>query len=148
MTKEWGKVTWFLLHGIAENCRNDNYHKYKHQIFSTIISIINNLPCPDCRQHATNYFKRKNVNMVPTKESLIELIYNFHNAVNERIYKPIYPKQNLIQYRKLNFSKTIQLFEYIYTRNSYSRLLGDQMTRRFMISNIKKVLLDKNIFQY
>ena len=86
--------------------------------------------------------------MVPTKESLIELIYNFHNAVNERIYKPIYPKQNLIQYRKLNFSKTIQLFEYIYTRNSYSRLLGDQMTRRFMISNIKKVLLDKNIFQY
>ena len=147
MVNEWGKVTWFLLHGIAEKCKNENYSLYKEQIFTVIIKIISNLPCPDCRQHAIHFFRKKNASMYPTKESLIELIFNFHNLVNKRIGKPIYPKQNLSNYNKLNFSKTVQLFEHIYTRNSYSRLLGDQMTRRFVLSDIKKVLLDEKIFQ-
>lgn len=147
MVKEWGKITWFLLHGIAEKCRSDNYHIYKNELFTVIINIIYNLPCPDCRQHAINFFKKKNANMYPTKESLIDLIFKFHNLVNERIHKPIYSKQDLIKYKRLDFMKTVQLFEHIYTRNSYNRLLGDQMSRRFMMNNIKKVLLDKNIFQ-
>jgi len=148
MSKEWGMYTWTLLHGIAEKCRQDNYEMNRHSIFNTIKTMITNLPCPECRYHAMQYFKNINHRMFPTKESLVLFLFNFHNEVNKRINHPIYNQKDLVKYKNLNFLKAINAYEIIMTRNSYNRLLGDQLTRRLMIKIIKPVLLDKNIFNY
>ena len=55
--------------------------------FNIIRQICYNLPCPECRKHASNYINKISLHSVKTKEDLIFVLFTFHNDVNRRLGK-------------------------------------------------------------
>ena len=51
----WGEPTWFLFHTLAEKTKDNYFPTIKNELFSFIKKICNNLPCPECAQHASRY---------------------------------------------------------------------------------------------
>ena len=146
MSKRWGTPTWYFLHTLVEKIDVNHYDKIYGEVRNLIINIFQNLPCPYCKNHALNYIKKKNIYKIKTKEEMKTYLFDFHNEVNKRINHPIYNKEDLVKYKDLNFLKATNAYEVIMTRNSHNRLLGDQLTRRMMMKNIKPILLNKDIF--
>lgn len=85
----WGEPTWFLFHTLAEKIKESYFHEMKFELFSFIRRICNNLPCPDCAKHATQYMKTVNFDAITTKEQLKLMLFNFHNEVNKRKGYPL-----------------------------------------------------------
>ena len=56
--KEWGNITWILFHTLACKIKDDSPVNIVNNVFSNIILICNNLPCPYCRDHASSYLKK------------------------------------------------------------------------------------------
>lgn len=148
MVKEWAPVTWILFHTIAEKCNAVNYQKNKGILLEIIKNLCAKLPCPECRYHATRYMSRKTIAHIPTKNDFIKLLFNFHNEVNRNLKKPIYEFKDLVKYKRANYINILQKFKQMWTSNSASRILSDQMTRRILLSNVMKKLLDKSIISY
>jgi hypothetical protein len=114
MSAFWGQPTWFFLHTFAEKINSEYYLKHKQSVISLIKMICENLPCPHCRMHATQYMHKVNANSVQTKERLISMFIHFHNEVSQRLgkqafnmdyYDKIYKKAHL-NYAFENFQKT------------------------------------------
>ena len=56
--KIWGPITWNLLHTIAEKIYEDKFIYAKKDVIRIILLIIQNIPCPICRDHAEKYIKK------------------------------------------------------------------------------------------
>ena len=84
----WGEPTWFLFHTLAEKVKENYFQEIKFELFSFIKRICNNLPCPDCAKHATQYMKTVNFDAIITKEQLKLMLFNFHNDVSRRKGNP------------------------------------------------------------
>ena len=54
-TNVWGPPTWILFHTLIEKLSDEGYSKIGLALFGYIRRICNNLPCPDCAQHATSF---------------------------------------------------------------------------------------------
>jgi len=78
----WGEPTWFLFHTLAEKIKDEYFDGLKGKLFSFIKQICNNLPCPECAQHATQYINGVNFDAIRNKNQLKILLHTFHNTVN------------------------------------------------------------------
>ena len=58
--EEWGNATWYLFHTLAYKLK-DNRHDIVAIMVEYIITICNQLPCPDCKEHALRYLKIRNI---------------------------------------------------------------------------------------
>jgi len=87
--KQWGNATWFLFHTLAEKLKPE-FSNSAPEIFKIINNICNNLPCPDCQEHATKTLQTVNISNIKTREDLIKVIWEFHNKVNSRLNKIIF----------------------------------------------------------
>ena len=105
----WGNATWTLFHTLIEKIKEDNYKRIGPIVFNIIKNICSVLPCPDCKQHAIEYLKPVTFKHFPTKEHMKQFFYHFHNNVNIRAKKPIYP------YDKINIYENGNLY-IIYNR--------------------------------
>lgn len=133
----WGNITWFLLHGLIEKIKETNYEDSKDILIKIIISICNNLPCPDCRDHANLFFKKYNINRCNSKELLKNYLFEMHNDVNRRTKKEIFDKKDLdIKYSKINIVNVLNHF--FNTYNSHSNVGAPRM---MMYSSMKNVFL-------
>lgn len=133
----WGNITWFLLHGLAEKIKETNYKDNKDILIKIIISICNNLPCPDCRDHANLFLKKYNINKCYNKEVLKNYLFEMHNDVNRRTKKKIFDKKDLdIKYSKINIVNVLNHFFNIY--NSHSNIGAPRM---MMYTSLKNVFL-------
>ena len=146
MTGKWGPITWVLLHSLAEHINEDSYLKNRTEIFNVVRGIVENLPCPECRYHATNYFKRIHISNYNTKQDFILMIYTFHNAVNVRLAKPKYSVEGLERYKKRNTKQIWTVFKIVFTSNNHSRLLSEQLTRKLVIGRIEPLILNSDIY--
>ena len=88
MTKSWGPCTWFLFHTLAEKIKEERFMELKPGLIDIIKNICSNLPCPDCKQHATAKIKTLNDKAINNKDSLKKALLLFHNEVNKRLNKP------------------------------------------------------------
>ena len=79
--KEWGNACWYLFHTLAYKLKEE-YNSEVSNLLNHIISICGNLPCPDCSKHATETLQRVNKGAVNNKESLINVLFQFHNMVS------------------------------------------------------------------
>ena len=91
-----GPGIWYVIHSLSIDIENDyeldNFREY-------FINIINNLPCPECKKHANEYYDKN-----PIKYALLgkyvggnyyydfpvgvfEWTWSFHNFVNFHIGK-------------------------------------------------------------
>lgn len=98
----WGPYTWIFFHTLVAHMNNDNSVMINN-IIQTIKLICKHLPCPVCREHATNTLNNYSLYYkIKTKEDLVKWVYEFHNIVNIKLKKPVYEFSKLPIYKKYN----------------------------------------------
>ena len=107
----WGKPTWYMLHTMAEKIKVEHFPRLRLELLNIIVRICNNLPCPDCANHATAYMNRMNFDNIQTKEQLKLMLYQFHNHVNTKKNYPLFPMNQLDStYQQANTTNIITNF--------------------------------------
>ena len=49
---QWGPPTWVFIHTLAEKIKEDHFNAIGKPVIYNILQICNNLPCPECSDHA------------------------------------------------------------------------------------------------
>jgi len=111
MSKRWGTPTWYFLHTLIEKINSTYYKSVSDSFTNIIVDIFNNLPCPYCKDHATQYIKKNNIYKIKTKEEMKEYLFNFHNFINKRLKQNTQNRDILNLYKKMNFVKVYKYFE-------------------------------------
>lgn len=108
--KEWGNAVWLLFHTLAEKLKPE-YKTELTVLVSHITNICNNLPCPECKEHASKIMAQANITSITaTQDALIQFLWQFHNYVNVRIKTAPYPKESLTTYKRANTLLVIKHF--------------------------------------
>ena len=145
--KIWGPVTWDLFHVMGENLNTDNYTEIQEAV-NIIISICNNLPCPDCSREAMSKIKKYNLNYITTKENVRMFIFYLHNTVNKTLNKSIYNEKDLHVYKNIDINIKLNNFFIVYNKiKGNSNLVIFSFHRTNMMKNIKQYFLN-NIHLY
>lgn len=145
-TNVWGPPTWILFHTLIEKLSDEGYSKIGLALFGYIRRICNNLPCPDCAQHATSFLSKVNVSTLKTKTDLKNMMYIFHNVVNKRKNKPMYNVNDVAQYKNNNLVEKYNAFISNFKTKGNMKLLADSFQRKLLINDFKKWILVN--FQY
>ena len=143
MTSIWGPPTWILFHTLIEKMTDDGFNKVGLQLFRYFKRICNNLPCPDCAQHATQFLSRVNIANIKSKTDLKNMFYLFHNVVNKRKNKSMYNVNNLEQHYKSN--NTINVYNNFiknFKTKGNMRLLADAFQRTILLKEFKKWIME------
>jgi hypothetical protein len=81
---EWGHVVWDHLH-LRSMCWKEKAYDFEiHEELLYLQAVFANLPCEECRKHATEHF-RTYPPALKTREAYIAWVYDFHNTVNLRL---------------------------------------------------------------
>ena len=145
-----GEPTWTLFHTIPERLSNENFVKNKTSIIQLITTICNNLPCPSCSQHATQYMRNVNFNAIHTTEDLKKMLYIFHNNVNERKKYAEFSYDDLTnKYSNLDFNQVVNNFMFHFQKKIYAmNLIAQQISRQKKVVIVKQWFLDNmHLFQ-
>lgn len=134
--KDWGYAVWVLFHTLAHKLKPE-YPLEPAILYKHIADICNNLPCPDCLEHANKVLSTVNVRQVAlNKDTLIQFLYSFHNIVNKKINVPEFPKEYLNIYAKANTSRIVTHFINIMNSNmNNEKLMMDSFRRQKYITN-------------
>ena len=109
--EDWGNTTWYLFHTIAEKMTDEIFNQERKNIIGMIPKICGVLPCPDCADHATEYFKRVNFDLIKDRHTLKSFLFDFHNKVNVRTNKKIFTREELDnKYKTANLKVIINYF--------------------------------------
>lgn len=86
----FGPVFWKLMHDVSKKT-----YLPKDDVLKWYLLISNILPCSKCRVHMVDYLTENKNGFINALESdkLSEFWDNFHNMVNIRLGKPIFPQQ-------------------------------------------------------
>lgn len=75
-----------LLKNVKDDITRDTLTRDVYQMFGVLIDTI---PCPSCRNHAAQYYKTHPLGNLSVDTAAFETwIFEFHNTVNTRLYKP------------------------------------------------------------
>lgn len=144
----WGNITWIFLHTIAEKIKQEYYNNEKSYLLLLIKGVCNNLPCPDCKQHANQYMKRVNITHIERKIDLKILLFNFHNEVNQRINKEIPDQTILERYKQVDMIETCKKFVKAFSKPIHNnRLMMDSLNRNFFMKDLL-TYLENNIQKF
>lgn len=135
----WGEPFWNLLHLIAEKVKEEEFPKVRAEILRIIFTICSNLPCPDCTSHAVHYLNGINFNNIQTKIQLKDMLHRFHNAVNVRKHRPLFPRDQVDEkYAKGNFKANLDRFFYFFSMKHHSvRLITNDLHRSRITKNLR-----------
>tara|TARA_B100000902_G_scaffold387330_1_gene431257 strand:+ start:3518 stop:3973 length:456 start_codon:yes stop_codon:yes gene_type:complete len=139
--KIWGNITWYLFHTLSYKLKYDNEENIKN-LFKIIKDICNNLPCVICKNHANVFLSRVNYNNLKTKENLINLMFIFHNEVNEKNNTSIFTKnQHDDLYKKANTSLIIKYFIKIWSfKEGYIGVKQNNFSKELCLKNFKSYI--------
>ena len=141
MTQHWGNITWLFLHTFAEKIKETEFLNIKNDIINIIKNLCNNLPCPDCSEHATNLLKKVNFNKINNKYDFIIFLVEFHNIVNKKIKKDSIDYKDIVdKYKNNNLQLIVKSLVIIF--NNY------KTSQRMMMYNFhKKLFINKFIIE-
>ena len=146
---EWGNAVWYLLHTLSYKLK-DEYSSETSVLYSHINSICNNLPCPDCQDHAASVLSMTNKRTVTgSKEALIHFLHTFHNMVNKKIKKPEFSREALNEkYSRANTHRVISHFIQIMSSNMNNEKLMMNSFRRQNYMNSFVMYIKQNGYKY
>ena len=146
---EWGNAVWYLLHTLSYKLK-DEYSSETVVLFSHINSICNNLPCPDCQDHAASVLSMTNKKHVTgSKEALINFLHTFHNIVNKKIKKPEFSRDALNEkYSRANTHRVISHFIQIMSSNMNNEKLMMNSFRRQNYMNSFVMYIKQNGYKF
>ena len=145
--KEWGNITWYLFHTLAEKVNSEKFNEIKPTILYFIQDTCRNLPCPVCAAHAQSFLKLSKLELVKTKEDLIDFLRQFHNLINSNTGKEIVSKEFVItKYKTANLLRIINNFLQVYSHsygnfeiNSFLRSNERRKFVRFAVNQLKHI---------
>ena len=144
----WGEPTWLLFHTLAEKITEDEFPKLRKELLDNIMKICNNLPCPTCAQHATQYMNSVNFNNIQSKEQLKLFLFAFHNEVNRRKDYEKFNINDLSKYKNAVTVNVVRNFFYHFSKRSYNvRMAVDNMHRQKMLKDLQP-WLEKNAYSF
>jgi hypothetical protein len=138
MSKTWGPPCWYLFHSLAAKVKENEFDNVKMSLWGMISGICSNLPCPDCRQHATTIIRSVNVNNVlRNKITLEKFLFDFHNSVNRRKNYRLFTSQEYdSRYKNADLNKVISYFISSFNQSSRNnKLMMDSMQRQLFMKN-------------
>lgn len=128
---KWGEPFWFLFHVLAEKIKESEFPRLRAGLLNLVLTICQNLPCPECTGHATRYLNGINFNIIRTKDDFKMMLFDFHNSVNIRKQYPVYPIEHLSKYALGNVIPIIENFMRHFLKNNKTfHLIADDMHRR------------------
>ena len=146
--KVWGNIVWLLFHTLAVKLKEE-YRSELPILITHITSICNNLPCPDCQQHASLVMEKVNKAAISvSNETLIVFLWQFHNDVNKRNKGNYFPKESLDSYKTANTMNVIKSFINIMnaTSNNQKAMLHGFHRNLYMKQFTDYV--NKNLYKY
>lgn len=124
----WGRATWFLFHTLAHKVKDQYFLQVKAELCNNIFKICSSLPCLMCQEHAVDYMKKVNFNNIQTKTDLKNMLFNFHNVVNEnKGYQKFSYEELDIKYENANLHKIINNFFSVMSKSKNRDLVAHNM---------------------
>ena len=147
---KWGAPTWFFLHTIAHKVKPETFTEIRAELLRIIYTICTNLPCPDCSQHAKQYLNNINFNTINTREDLQNMLFVFHNSLNQRKRFAIFTREQLEEkYSAANTGNIFNHFITIYADKSKSiRMIADEMYRARIVEQVRVWVLTHTQYFY
>jgi hypothetical protein len=142
----WGQPTWFLFHTLAEKVKEEHFDKTKNDLFSFIKQICDNLPCPDCAQHATKYINGVNFQAILNKEQLKVMLFNFHNEVNIQKKYDSYDYADIVKYKTAVTINIVSNFFYHFNKKSYNVKLDISGYQRSKLLKNIRIWMEENYY--
>lgn len=141
--KDWGNISWILMHSLAQKVIENKFVNCKQILIKIIFDICNNLPCPDCREHANKLLKSSNINKVSNKKELISFLCEFHNIVNKKLKKPTKNIEEVEkQYSMAKLNMIIITFFRVYNSVMYNeKMLADSFRRKIFLKKLLEELV-------
>jgi hypothetical protein len=146
--KEWGNITWYLFHTLAEKVNSEKFNEIKPTIVYFIQETCRNLPCPVCSNHALQNLKKSNLNLLNSKADLIEFLRQFHNVVNIHTGKETYSKEFVVtKYKTANLlaiiNRFIQVYSHKYGNFEINSFLRANERQKFVkqATNLLKIII-------
>jgi len=139
--KVWGSACWFLFHGLASKIKEDNFDNVKNGLWEQINAICKNLPCHECREHATELMRKSNKNLILSSKRNLEMyLFDFHNLVNKRNNLTIMKIEDYdLLYNSANLIQIINNFMSKFSMSSHnSKLMLDVMHRELLMVKFRK----------
>ena len=136
--KEWGNITWIFIHSLAEKINEEKFNECKNIVVKIIFDICQNLPCPDCREHAIQTLKASKINRLTNKSDLKSFLWEFHNIVNKKLKKDnISFEECNNKYSKAKLNAIIIRFFNVYNNIMYvEKMMADSFHRKRFLNNL------------
>jgi hypothetical protein len=106
-----------------------------------LIQICNNLPCPECAQHAKEFWSKVKTANIKTKDDLINLLFVFHNMVNKRKQYNPFKYENIKYYETRNIIETYNTFSRNFNTRGNMNLINESFHRNMMITKLRTWLM-------
>lgn len=143
----WGPNTWIFMHTLACKIKEDSFPIIGKQLVLYLIQISYNLPCPECSQHAKQFWSNVNVNNVTKKQDIINILYVFHNSVNRRKKMPMFKYDNLNIYEEKSLPITYNMFSKTFNTHGNMKLLNESFHRNRLLLSLRK-WLTTNLYHF
>ena len=116
----WGPPCWSIMHILATRIKEEDFENKKESLWFIINQICNNLPCPECRQHAVSLMRQtKKENVLKSKDNLEIFLFDFHNLVNKKKGLRLFTKEEYnLKYKKANIREVVINFINIFNASS------------------------------
>jgi hypothetical protein len=127
----WGPRAWELLHAICAKAGNPNPKlavDERRELLWLIEHIENILPCPECRNHVKRY--RRAVGIPGISSEAAKWLWDFHEAVNQRLEKPPGPS-----FDSMPFTSTLNISQ---VWREYQTLVKDSIIQGHLNGNALK----------
>lgn len=150
MSKSWGPHCWNLFHTLACRIKEEDFENSKEDLWIIIKNVCNNLPCPECKNHATNLIDNSNKKLILLSKKNLELfLFDFHNLVNKRKGYKIYTMEEYNnKYKNINIGSVVYNFILAFSYNpSNIRQMSDNFQRSLYINSFKE-WISKNNYKF
>ena len=137
----WGPSTWFFMHTLAAKIKESSYHLIGPNLIMHLIQICNNLPCPECSEHAKQFWSKVKTSNINNKTDLINLLFVFHNMVNKRKQIKAFKYENLKYYENKNLIETYNTFSKNFNTRGNMSLINESFRRNMMLTSLRKWIM-------
>ena len=137
----WGPSTWIFIHTLAAKIKEPSFPVIGQNLILILIQICNNLPCPECSQHAKQFWSKVKTVNIKSKSDLINLLFVFHNMVNKRKQIRPFKYENLQYYETRNIIETYNTFARNFNTRGNMNLINESFHRNMMLSSLRTWLM-------
>lgn len=139
-TGVWGTPTWVFVHTLCTKLKEESFWQMKDSILFFLARIWSLLPCPDCASHAVPLWQQMQPERIRSKEDLEMCVLSFHNRVNHRLNKPMFPPEVLQFYQSQSLIQMFANFHRVFQTRGNMQMLTESFQRDQLMLQLRQWL--------